>query len=406
MEVLDAEQQGAVAYRRPKRGTSFFSRSPNTPSPQKTMTPSPQKKIVAAEPDAPASPEAAMNLLKRIQSDALSALDDADMKKLERRLDHMEPIQEGVKAWQARARANSARYSQRSHKVVSLARKIAAEEAITAAAAAAASKKEQAAGKLQAVHRGHSARKSVEAAASEATVARRLRMGGVAFLCLFVSVLALDFGRGLAIVLRMPPPPLPPPAPPAPPSPLSLPSPFPQAPPQPHLLTQRAFVSPSPPPPSPPCPSSKPPPPHSPSKPPPPSPFPPPPEPIPGTPMEPWTVVLFGSICVGSILMLVGLACTKSCLRKLPLHDDRHAAEQVMRKYGLKPMDKGGDSSYRELSSGPYRWDVRSYATLEEQEEEEEESKPIPPRVQKIFDKFDRFGSSPERSPLIATDRH
>ena len=143
MEVLDAEQQGAVAYRRPKRGTSFFSRSPNTPSPQ--------KKIVAAEPDAPASPEAAMNLLKRIQSDALSALDDADMKKLERRLDHMEPIQEGVKAWQARARANSARYSQRSHKVVSLARKIAAEEAITAAAAAAASKKEQAAGKLQAV---------------------------------------------------------------------------------------------------------------------------------------------------------------------------------------------------------------------------------------------------------------
>ena len=141
MEVLDAEQHGAVAYRRLRRGTSFFSRSPDTPSPQKTSTP--QKKIVAAEPDAPASPEATKILLKRIQRDALSALDDADMKKLERRLDHMEPIQEGLKAWQVRARANSARYSQRSHKVVSLARKIAAEEAIAAATAAAASKKEQ-----------------------------------------------------------------------------------------------------------------------------------------------------------------------------------------------------------------------------------------------------------------------
>jgi hypothetical protein len=110
--------------------------------------------------------------------------------------------------------------------------------------------------------------------------------------------------------------------------------------------------------------------------------------------MEPWAVVLFGSIFVGSILMLIGLACSKSCLRKSPLHDDRLAAEQVVRKYGLKQMDKGGDSSYRELSSGPYRWDVRSYATLEEEEEEEEASKPIPPRVHKIFDKFDRFAAA------------
>ena len=109
-------------------------------------------------------------------------------------------------------------------------------------------------------------------------------------------------------------------------------------------------------------------------------------------------------------MMLIGLACftacslhgSKSCLRKSSLHDDRHAVEQVVRKYGLNQMDKGGDSSYRELSSGPYRWDVRSYATLEE-EEEEEASKPIPPRVHKIFDKFDRFGSSSE---LIATDCH